>query len=64
MPKVMLPVKVTPDERTRIKVACAKAGLSYGGLILALLDDQDARLERAARRQAHPLHRPAEPVSM
>lgn len=55
----MLPVKMTPEQRQRFKIACAEEGLSYAGLVLQMLDERDRRKERARQRQAHPLHRPA-----
>jgi hypothetical protein len=57
-PTVLLPVKMTIDQRKRFKVACAAEELTYGKLISRLLDERDARLARARQRQAHPLHRP------
>ena len=59
----MLPVKMTDDERRRFKVACAEEGLSYAGLVIALLNERDKRLERQRRAQAHPFHRPSTPAS-
>lgn len=61
-PTVLLPVKMTVDQRKRFKVACAAEELTYGQLISQLLDERDAKLARQQRQQAHPLHRPTEPV--
>jgi hypothetical protein len=63
-PTVLLPVKMTIDQRKRFKVACAAEELTYGQMITALLDERDTRLARAQRRQAHPLHRPDDVVSV
>lgn len=58
IPKVMLPVKMTPDQRKRFRVVCAEAGKTYGDMIVFLLDERDRKLAYQRRQQAHPLHRP------
>ncbi|AYP70052.1 hypothetical protein I5G62_gp66 [Mycobacterium phage CRB2] len=58
-PTVLLPVKVPPDLRQRFKVAAAEEGTTYAGLIELWLDERDRKRQRAAARQAHPLHQPA-----
>jgi len=59
LPKVMVPVKMTLEQRTRFKVACAEEGVSYADLVDKLLDEREAKRQRQQRQQAHPLHRPA-----
>lgn len=61
--RVLLPVKVSPEDRTRFKVAAAEEGLTYGELITSMLDARDERRARQRRAQAHPLHQPR-PASM
>lgn len=56
---VLLPIKIRPDLRRRFKVKAAEAGLTYAQLLEQWMDQDDARLERQRRAQAHPLHRPA-----
>lgn len=57
-------IRVTAEERRRIKMAALEEGLSYAEMVIALLDERDARLERSRRQQAHPLHRPSETLAM
>jgi hypothetical protein len=57
-PKVLLPVKVSPALRTRVKVAAAQEDMTYAQLIEHLLDMRDDRLRRQQAQQAHPFHRP------
>ena len=56
--KVLLPVKMTPDQRKRFKIACAEENRTYGDLIMLLLDRRDRALAQQRRAQAHPLHTP------
>lgn len=62
-PTVLLPVKMTPEQRKRFRMVCVEHGKTYAQMIVELLDERDARLARAQRQQAHPLHRPNTPVS-
>ncbi|AHJ88561.1 hypothetical protein Jolie1_061 [Mycobacterium phage Julie1] len=55
---MMLPVKMTPDQRKRFKTACAEEGLTYGEFIIKWLDARDVTKRRQQRAQAHPLHQP------
>jgi hypothetical protein len=54
----MLFVRLTIGERKRIKMAAVAAEMSYAELIISLLDERDARFERARRLQSSPLHAP------
>lgn len=61
--KTVSPVflRMTPDQRKRLKLAAVERDLSYADLIMTLLDEHDARMEKARRFQKSPLHRPAVP---
>lgn len=58
IPKVMLPVKMTPDLRKRFKMRCAGEDVTYGEMIEYWMDRDDEAVRRQRRQQAHPLHRP------
>ena len=57
---MLVPVKLTDAERTRLKVACAEDDSTYADFIVAALDRRDADRQTAAVRakQAHPFHVP------
>ncbi|QHB37802.1 hypothetical protein I5G63_gp061 [Mycobacterium phage Imvubu] len=61
---VLLPIKIAPDQRQRFKVKAAQHGKTYAEMLQTWMDQDDARLERAQRAQAHPLHRPNEAKSI
>lgn len=51
-------VRMSADQRKRLKHAATDEDCSYLELIMSLLDLRDAKLARQARAQAHPLARP------
>lgn len=61
---VLLPIKIRPDLRQRFKVKAAQQGMTYAQLLEQWMDQDDARLERQRRAQAHPLHRPNDAKSI
>lgn len=54
-------LRLTPDQRRRLRVAAAEEDTSYAGLIMALLDERDAKIARIRAAQPSPLHRPRTP---
>lgn len=54
----MVPLKMTPEQRKRFKTLCAAEGGSYADWVVKRMDAEEAKLERARRAQAHPLHQP------
>ncbi len=57
-PRVILPIKMAPELRHRLKVAAAEEGTTYAGLFQMFLDQRDAKLRRQRAAQVHPLHQP------
>lgn len=51
-------LRMTPDQRRRLRIAAAEDDQSYIGLVMGLLDEREKRIERAKKRQGSPLHRP------
>lgn len=56
--RVLLPIKMRRDLRKRFKLKAVDNDCTYAELIERWMDQDDARLDRARRAQAHPLHRP------
>ncbi|AKF14326.1 hypothetical protein SEA_VINCENZO_64 [Mycobacterium phage Vincenzo] len=56
--KLLVPVKMLPEQRKRFKVMCAAQGVSYEEKIVQWMDNEEANARRKAARQAHPLHQP------
>lgn len=52
-------LRVPAGLHKRLKMEAVLHGVPMGTLIEKMLDDQAKRMERAQRRQASPLHRPA-----
>lgn len=55
-PLLLLPIKLTADQRQRFKVACAEEATTYAGLIMQMLDERDKKLNRQRAAQVSPLH--------
>lgn len=49
----VLMVRMSPDNRRRLKAAAAVEGLSYAEFIVAMLDERESRFASSM----HPLHR-------
>lgn len=58
-PPILVPIKMRPDLRKRFRVRAVEGDMTYAQLIEHWLDEEDRKRQRAAARQAHPLHRPA-----
>ena len=56
--KVLIPVRMPPDQRKRFKTLCAEAGATYEEWIIEQMNRVEARKRAQQRAQAHPLHQP------
>lgn len=63
-PTVLLPVKMTPEQRIRFKVICTDHGKTYAGMIVEWMDNYEQSLKAKKAGQVHPLHIPTGPVSI
>lgn len=52
-------LRLTREQRRRLRVAAAEEDLSYAGLVMRFLDERDARVARQRAAQVSPLHRPS-----
>lgn len=55
-------LRMTADDRLRLKIACAEDGVSYLGFVRAALDNRDKARRRAATMSSSPLH--VDPVAV
>uniref|UniRef100_A0AB39AL55 Ribbon-helix-helix DNA binding domain protein n=1 Tax=Mycolicibacterium phage phi1_186018 TaxID=3236641 RepID=A0AB39AL55_9CAUD len=56
--KLLVPVKMLPDQRRRFKAMCAARDMTYEEMIIVWMDKEDALERRKAAQQKHPLHQP------
>jgi hypothetical protein len=57
-PTVLVPIKMTVEQRMRFRMLAAQFDTTYADLLEQLMDFYEETSANQRRRQAHPLHRP------